>query len=174
MFRNRYIKRKVDTSDARACFICYKPTTSVMVNETPNADFFYICDSHLTDPGFARLDPEYELALKKSEAEQAEIDQLKAEWDAKKQKQAQKNSKKDDSKDDKDSKEKGSSASSTNSVSPPPPPPKTPIGRPTYELNKGVFKLRLGNKRQKMQEKKTKSLLEMPGAFPSAPTHKPK
>lgn len=170
MFRNRYIKRKVDTSDARACFICYRPTASVMVNETPNADFFYICDSHLTDPGFARLDPEYEAALKKSEAEQAEIDQLRAEWDAKKQKQAEKKKNDDSNKDNNESKEKESATHSA----PPPAPPKTPIGRPTYELNKGVFKLRLGAKRQKAQERKTKSLLETPGAFPSAPTHKPK
>lgn len=161
MFRNRYIKRTVDGSDARACFICYKPTISVLTNETPNTDFFFICDTHLSDPGFARLDPEYELQEKKRKEEQAEIDQLKADWEARKANQVNKE------KVEEKNSEKTPQAQPPSSTTPP------PSSRPTYELNKGIFKLRLNAKRQKVQEKKTKSLLEMPGLFPSAPKHKP-
>ena len=36
----------------RACYVCYKPTTTVLATVN-TVDFVYCCDGHLTDPGFA-------------------------------------------------------------------------------------------------------------------------
>lgn len=51
-FPNTYTSRLVASSNSKACSICYKPTTTVLVSSN-NADFFYICSSHLKDKAFA-------------------------------------------------------------------------------------------------------------------------
>ncbi|KAI0604044.1 DUF1742-domain-containing protein, partial [Pyrenophora tritici-repentis] len=48
---NIWHHRRVAENASKACWICYKPTTSVLI--TPNnKDFFYICAGHLSDRGF--------------------------------------------------------------------------------------------------------------------------
>lgn len=155
MFSNRYIQRKVAENDARACFICYRPTTAVMVNEDGNVDFFYACPAHLDDPGFASMDQATQAALKEQERKQQEIDNLRKEWEevqSKKQK------------------------TSDSSAPPLPPPPQNQNSariRRVYELNRGVYNLRLGAKRRVAQERKTQAMLSNPDLFPSAPKHSP-
>ncbi|ODV93717.1 hypothetical protein PACTADRAFT_35468 [Pachysolen tannophilus NRRL Y-2460] len=55
-FPNIYKLRKLAQSDAKSCFICYKPTVSVLVTlkslNYSELDFFYICESHLLDKNF--------------------------------------------------------------------------------------------------------------------------
>ncbi|KAF9146434.1 hypothetical protein BGX30_000056 [Mortierella sp. GBA39] len=49
--RNAYIEKTATTE--RSCFICMKMTTKVLTAKD-GGDFFYICASHLQDPGFAK------------------------------------------------------------------------------------------------------------------------
>ncbi|RCK57923.1 hypothetical protein Cantr_06577 [Candida viswanathii] len=51
-FPNKYQMRQVASSDSKACVICYKPATTVMLAEG-NGDFFYTCQQHLQDDQFA-------------------------------------------------------------------------------------------------------------------------
>lgn len=52
-FPNDYQLRLVSASDAKACLVCYKPTSCVLLlaNKT---DFFYVCESHLKDELFSK------------------------------------------------------------------------------------------------------------------------
>ena len=158
MFSNRYVQRHVAEKDARSCFICYRPTTAVMVNEMPNADFFYACPTHLSDPGFATLDSASQLALAEQAKKIEEVAELKKQWE---EVQAKK-------KDDNNEKPEGAKQRS-----PPEPARPQPTIRKVYELHRSVFNLRLGTKRRVAQEKKTQAMLNNPSLFPSAPTHKP-
>lgn len=78
-----YHRRQVAESDAKACWICYKPSPTVLI--TPdNEDWFHICASHLKDRKFATPQdgptPE-ELAKKKREEElEKEIEAVKKEY----------------------------------------------------------------------------------------------
>ncbi|KAF8983629.1 hypothetical protein BGZ46_009891 [Entomortierella lignicola] len=49
--RNAYLE-KTATAE-RSCFICMKMTTKVLTAKD-GGDFFYVCASHLQDPGFAK------------------------------------------------------------------------------------------------------------------------
>jgi len=111
---NIYYLRRVAPTSAKPCYVCYKPTASCLI--TPdNRDFFYICDGHLKDPGFASpvvSDEEKETARKKDEMAKA-IEEVKKEYEERqKNKKKKKNDKKDDDKksdkkdDDKDEKER--------------------------------------------------------------------
>lgn len=51
-FPNDYQLRLVAESHSKACLVCFKPTTSVLVAAN-SADFFYICPSHLNDETFS-------------------------------------------------------------------------------------------------------------------------
>ncbi|KAI1303763.1 hypothetical protein EDD11_005302 [Mortierella claussenii] len=49
--RNAYLEKTA--TQERSCFICMKMTTKVLTAKD-GGDFFYICPSHLQDPGFAK------------------------------------------------------------------------------------------------------------------------
>lgn len=51
-FPNEYAKRLVGASDGKACVVCFKPTSVVLLSAN-KVDFFYICGSHLKDTSFA-------------------------------------------------------------------------------------------------------------------------
>lgn len=162
MFANKYRKRLVSVSDKKGCFVCYKSSNTVLVNEVPSSDFFYVCASHLTDKGFAielaqpaePLPPK--LPLKPSETEKEtmakEIAALKTEWD----------------------RVKGVKEEEKALVpkEPSPPPLATPTGPVYYELNAHIFKLRIDARKRLTQEKKTRQVLAVQ-AFPSVPNHTP-
>lgn len=98
-----HLRRVADTA-SRACMICYKPSSSVLV--TPDSkDFFYICPSHLKDRNFAVPTEEEAKALeerKKKEEMDKEIETIKAEYEEKLKKKKEKKKGKDGKEDKKD------------------------------------------------------------------------
>ncbi|PKY02202.1 DUF1742-domain-containing protein [Aspergillus campestris IBT 28561] len=101
---NIYHLRRVADTAAKACSICYKPSSCVLI--TPdNKDYFYVCAAHLKDRHFCTpiVDTEGAAAKKKREEEEAlerEIEVVKREYE---EKQRRKNkSKGEDGKEDKD------------------------------------------------------------------------
>ncbi|KAI6708121.1 hypothetical protein JHW43_009355 [Diplocarpon mali] len=69
---NIYTHRKVADTAAKACEICYKPSTSVLV-APENKDFFYVCPAHLKDKGFCNaIIDEVAVAAKKKKEMEAE------------------------------------------------------------------------------------------------------
>lgn len=76
-FPNEYHVRLVADSDAKACTICYRPCTTVLLNEN-QLDFLYTCANHLKDTQFVtpvHLDEFKQLKLKKITLE-TKVDQL--------------------------------------------------------------------------------------------------
>lgn len=182
MFKNRYQARRVADSDGRGCFICHKPTATVLANEIPSADFFYVCPNHLSDPGFAKLDPQIEEQEKEQEKIDAEKRRLKAEWLAKQEREretaANGTSGNDEGNDNDDRKESlaekewhddsqmlslGSNKQAAPSRSSLP---------KIYELNRNIYNLRIMTKRRQAQERRTYELLADPASFPKVPTNK--
>lgn len=51
-FPNEYTARRVADASLRACKVCFKPTTTVLVSLN-QADFFYTCAAHLKDASFS-------------------------------------------------------------------------------------------------------------------------
>lgn len=103
--------RKVADTSAKACIICYKQSTSVLI--TPDSkDFFYICPAHLKDTNFCTPTESEAAAIaerKKKEELDREIAIVKQEYEAKqKEKEKRRKEKKakkeggDDKKADKD------------------------------------------------------------------------
>ncbi|PPR02484.1 hypothetical protein CVT24_002033 [Panaeolus cyanescens] len=103
-FTNLYYKRTTGTP--KACYVCYKPTTTVLATIN-TVDFLYTCPNHLSDPGFATLINEPKAAPTISAEEIAKV---KAEWEEKQKKKAEKEKEKEKEKDskDKDDKDKDS------------------------------------------------------------------
>ncbi|KAJ5176290.1 Protein of unknown function DUF1742 [Penicillium canariense] len=98
---NVYHLRLVADTSAKACLICYKPSTSVMI--TPdNKDFFYVCPAHLQDRHFCSpiVDAEGEAARLKEQKLAEEIENVKKEYEEKQKRK--KDREKASSKDDKD------------------------------------------------------------------------
>jgi len=174
-FTNLYYKRAVGT--AKACYICNKPTTTVLATIN-TVDFIYTCDSHLTDPGFATQVGESTDGVtgggaKKLGLSAEEIAKVKEEWEErqkKKQKekeQTEKEKDKDKEAKDKDEKKDDKSKSSTPkaSTSPTPSPqPSTPTHQ-RYTLHRDIFAMRLAEHRKRRQTTQAKELApRLPGA----------
>lgn len=55
-FPNVYVKKLVKDADSKACFLCHKPSSIVLLTisspEFEFKDFFYVCQSHLADTNF--------------------------------------------------------------------------------------------------------------------------
>lgn len=133
--QNVWHHRKVADNAAKACDICYKPSTSVLI--TPDnkvksfhfsrlyialgrpfsltvvlQDFFYVCPIHLKDSRFCSpiVDTEAEAAKKRKEALDREIERVKKEYEEKmKRKKAKEEEEKKQSEkgDEKDGKNEG-------------------------------------------------------------------
>lgn len=82
-FPNSYATKKVADSDAKPCTICYKPATTVLLNDN-KMDFFYTCDLHLQDEHFATPLPNEEHAelVKSREELEKNLTDLKTKMDA--------------------------------------------------------------------------------------------
>ncbi|KAI2624718.1 VPS4-associated protein 1 [Hypomontagnella submonticulosa] len=108
-FPNIWHHRKVADTSAKACEVCFKPSSSVLV--TPeNKDFFYVCPTHLKDRGFCSpiIDQDAVAAKKKKEMEE-ELERVKKEYEEKQRKKKEKDAKAGkESEKDKDKEEKGS------------------------------------------------------------------
>ncbi|PWY93709.1 DUF1742-domain-containing protein [Aspergillus sclerotioniger CBS 115572] len=181
-----HLRRVADTA-AKACHICYKPSSSVLI--TPdNRDFFYVCPSHLTDHHFCSpiVDTEAAAAKAREEAMAREIEKVKKEYEEKqkrkkdaetekekekekdkKDKDDQSNTKKVDGedkaiekeRDDKieDIKKSGDSSSSDD-------------GPRVFALHKNFYQMRIDRMRNAEIAKRNRQRLQDPSLFPSVPT----
>ncbi|KAB8270012.1 AAA-ATPase Vps4-associated protein 1-domain-containing protein [Aspergillus flavus] len=94
-FQNIYHLRRVADTAAKACYVCHKPSSSVMI--TPdNKDFFYVCPIHLKDRHFCSpiVDTEAEEKKKKEEALAKEIEKVKKEYEERQKKKKDKSKEK--------------------------------------------------------------------------------
>ncbi|KAL1977906.1 hypothetical protein VTN31DRAFT_765 [Thermomyces dupontii] len=97
-FPNVYHLRRVADTASKACFICYKPSSSVLI--TPdNKDWFYVCPVHLQDRNFCSpLDnssgstaaAEAEARRARDEALKLEIEKVKKEYEEKQRRKKEK------------------------------------------------------------------------------------
>lgn len=180
--KNLYHRRLVAESAAKSCWICYKPSSTVLI--TPESDdWFHICVGHLSDRSFATAKDADDLAKKKREAElEAEIEAVKKEYAEKIQKKLDKKKKKDGEKEKEKEAEKEKAAEEAlekeqqdkikqleNEKSGKA--AKTAIDGPrVFELSKQFYQMRLQKKRDAEIAKRTRERLRTPGALPSAPS----
>ncbi|KAF9995341.1 hypothetical protein BGZ79_010963 [Entomortierella chlamydospora] len=83
--RNAYVEKTATTE--RSCFICMKMTTKVLTAKD-GGDFFFVCASHLDDPGFAKGEGFPPVPTAEALAAVAAIKKKKAEAERKKQETA--------------------------------------------------------------------------------------
>ncbi|KAF2745572.1 DUF1742-domain-containing protein [Sporormia fimetaria CBS 119925] len=182
---NTWHHRKVGDNSAKACWICYKPSTSVLI--TPdNKDFFYICVGHLSDRKFCQPDAEEVAAAearKKKEELEKEIEKVKKEYEEKqklkkekrkekeKDKGKDKEEKKKDEEDDKD--EEKAKNEKIEELSKSKDKVQTDIGPRIYTLNKSFYQMRLDRIRNAELAKRNRERISNPSLFPSVPTNDP-
>lgn len=129
--------------------MCYRDTTTVLWNPQ---DWLYICDAHLTDPGFATLvgepAPQPAAGVKLSEDE---LKKIKDEWEAKEKKRKEKE---EASKKTTDATTVASTSTSSTST-PVAAPVVTPAApAPThqkYTLHRHIFTMRLNDLKKRRQ-----------------------
>ncbi|KAJ5438837.1 Protein of unknown function DUF1742 [Penicillium daleae] len=185
---NVYHLRRVTDTSAKACLICYKPSTSVMI--TPdNKDFFYVCPAHLQDRHFCSpiVDAESEAARLKEQKMAEEIEKVKKEYEEKqkRKKEREKQSSKDDKDKEKekkkekdDSKDNDSTNSKTNlekerddkiesiekgTES------KPDSGPRIFALHKTFYQMRIDRLRGIEMAKRNQERMRNPSLFPSVP-----
>jgi len=183
-FPNLYTHRKVAEASAKACDICYKPSTSVLI--TPDKkDFFYVCVGHLKDRYFCTPKIDEEARKKKREQAMAEeTERVKKEYEEKQRKKKEKEERakkekekddKDDKKDDekdKDEEEKKKDRKSSDDDKGDSKEEEEEEPR-VFELKSTFYSQRLLKKRQAEAAKREKERISQPGYFPSVPTDLP-
>jgi len=175
-FENQYYKRTTGTP--KACYVCYKPTTTVLatINTT---DFIYTCDMHLTDPGFSSPVGESSDGADgagKMGLSPEGIAKVKQEWEDQQKRKKEKEAAKKKEKDDKDKadeeKEEGKEGNASDKKASKVPgawsagsstlPPPT---HQRFTLHRDMFALRLSEHRKRRQVAQAKSLApRLPGA----------
>ncbi|KAG6378889.1 AAA-ATPase Vps4-associated protein 1-domain-containing protein [Boletus reticuloceps] len=166
---------------AKACYICYKPTVTVLAT-IDTADFFYTCPTHLTDHGFATRAPDPEPEPKKPSVSPEEIAKVKEEWERKQRQKKDKEGQADgDGKNgaegapkDAEGKEADVATKADSKqekkpvVAQGPSSPEEPTTRPTHEryiVHRDIFALRTADHRRRRQAAQTKNLApRLPGA----------
>ncbi|EPS28682.1 hypothetical protein PDE_03628 [Penicillium oxalicum 114-2] len=180
---NVYHLRRVADTSAKACLICFKPSTSVLI--TPdNKDFFYVCPIHLQDRHFCSpiVDAEKEAARLKEQKMAAEIERVKKEYEEKqkRKKEREKESKKDDKggskeKDNKDSKdakaseekerdEKIDAIKKGNETKP-------DDSQRVFALHKTFYQMRIDRLKSIEMAKRNQERMKNPSLFPSVPSN---
>ncbi|KAI9680537.1 MAG: hypothetical protein M1817_003977 [Caeruleum heppii] len=172
---NRWHLRRVADSAAKACLICLKPTSSVLIT-SDSKDFFYICPAHLKDRGFCIPVVDTEAIEKaKREEKEREIEKVKKEYEEKvrrkeegkkKEKEKEKEgeeAKKDDEKEKKKDSGKESEDKKPSATPPPEEPPRV------FTLHKTFFQQRLDRLRAAEVARRNKERLRNPTTFPSVP-----
>ncbi|KAI0885393.1 DUF1742-domain-containing protein [Annulohypoxylon maeteangense] len=182
-FPNIWNHRKVADTSAKACEVCFKPSTSVLITQE-SKDFFYVCPSHLKDRGFCSpiIDQEAVAAKKKKEMDE-ELERAKKEYEEKQRKKKEKESKsakdsdktkdndeKDTKKDDKKDDPKPDSKDKTDDKTPPKPEEEEPR---VFSLQRTFYQQRLDKKRQIEMAKRNRERLSNPNFFPSVPKNLP-
>ncbi|KAL1304815.1 hypothetical protein AAFC00_003743 [Neodothiora populina] len=178
--------RKVADTAAKACYICYKPSSSVLI--TPdNKDFFYVCPSHLKDTNFCTPTESEATAIaerKKQEELDQEIERVKQEYEAKMKKKEAKRKEKQDKKekedkkgdkesDEKDEKEKEEKIKALTSKSTSETTSSAEVGPRVFALKKHFYQMRLEKMRNAEIAKRNRDRLRNPSLFPSVPSGNP-
>ncbi|EYE97913.1 AAA-ATPase Vps4-associated 1 family protein [Aspergillus ruber CBS 135680] len=185
--QNTWHHRKVADTAAKACFICYKPSNSVLI--TPdNKDFFYICPAHLKDRNFcsAVVDTAGAQAKGKEEALAREIEKVKREYEEKQQRKKEKRKEKKDGEEKKDAdkdKEKDKDAKSDekerdDKIESLKKQEKRQGNTPTddsdsprvFSLHKNFYQMRIDRLRNIEVAKRNRQRLQDPSLFPSVPS----
>lgn len=184
-FPNEYAKRLVGTSDGKACIVCFKPT-SVVLLAANKADFFYVCGSHLKDASFASpVHPEkYNELLEKRKTQEKNLVQAREKvelnkpyaWD-KLVSWGKKDSKKDDKDKEEPSKEtydsmvekleqaKKDLAETNDAIA--------AFDFKTFKLDKDMYKGRVNNHIQAKVRAARQKEMQNPSFFPTAPSGAP-
>lgn len=186
-FTNLYYKRTAGTP--RACYVCYKPTTTVLATVN-TVDFIYVCDGHLTDPGFAAKVGEsgdgVGAGAKKMGLSPEEIAKVKADWEERQARKKEKEKEKSKDKEQEKEKEKNKKESdkaqedkegkSTKDRQESATPPNAGSGsatpQPTHErytLHRDIFALRLAEHRRRRQAAQASALAPRLPQAPKAP-----
>ncbi|KAK9468197.1 VPS4-associated protein 1 [Lipomyces arxii] len=189
-FKNVYHLRRVAEISQKPCTTCYKPTTVVLVSEDGKSDFFYTCQAHLNDKGFASpmVNAAAEAAKARKVALEAEMAKVKKEWEEHlknkktarekraKEKAKDEKAKKDDDEDDRaeDKREKLEHKEQVEKLQ-----DKTAREEEAaekeqriYILNKDIYSIRVNNWRNVQRAKRNAELLRKVG-LPSVPTGDP-
>ena len=77
---NHYRRKLVAQANEKACAICHRPT-SVVLMSVDSKDWFYCCQQHLKDSSFAQ--PIIDQAAEAARLKEIEIKKAKAEYEAK-------------------------------------------------------------------------------------------
>ncbi|GKZ85238.1 hypothetical protein AnigIFM56816_011004 [Aspergillus niger] len=188
-----HLRRVADTA-AKACYICYKPSSSVLI--TPdNRDYFYVCPSHLQDRHFCSpiVDTEAVAAKAKEEAMAREIEKVKKEYeerqqrkknkDAEKEKEKKDDDNKDKEKDDKSATKKGDEEdkkmqkerddkieSIKKSTTSSDDSPRVFALHKYYSLLLNFYQMRIDRMRNAEMARRNRQRLQDPSLFPSVPT----
>lgn len=179
--KNLYHRRLVNQANAKACWICYKPSSTVLI--TPDQDdWFHICPGHLKDRKFAMPQDEVNLAEQKRKEElDKEIEAVKKEFEEKmrkklarrKQKEYEKDEKKEEKKkeetEDKDD-EKAKEEKLKELESKKEPEKASVEGPRIFELHKSFYSMRLQKKRDADAAKRSRDRLKNAGGFPAVPS----
>ncbi|KAN0108130.1 DUF1742 domain containing protein [Hyaloscypha variabilis] len=168
-FPNIYTHRKVADTASKACEICYKPSTSVLVT-ADNKDFFYVCPAHLKDKGFCNpIIDEAAVAAKKKKEMDAEIERVKKEFEEKQKKKKDKEKEKEkekdkDKKDEKKDEKKPEDKKSEEGVA-----PAVDEEPRVFALQKTFYQQRIDKKRNAEIAKRNRERLQNPNLFPQVP-----
>jgi hypothetical protein len=175
--------RRVAEASAKACWICYKPSSSVLI--TPdNKDFFYICPGHLKDRGFCQPDADEAAAAaaaKRKEELEREIEKVKKEYEEKQKRkkekrkdkekakdpESKKNADEEDKQDEKEKDDKIKDLSKSKDET------QADQGPRIYVLNKNFYQMRIDRIRNAEIAKRNQQRLKNPAAFPDVPTGNP-
>lgn len=173
--QNLYHHRRVAPTSAKPCFICQRPSASVLI--TPEQDdFFYACAGHLQDPGFASPvvtgsadDEAGKEKQRRKELLEEEVERLKKEWEEKLKKKGDKDKKMDKKKDKKmdekkdEKKEKKGEKNEEEAKAEP----------KIFTLHRKVYEIRVMRARQQQQARRNYELLKNPNLFPTVPKRDP-
>ncbi|CAL3967560.1 unnamed protein product [Diplocarpon coronariae] len=170
---NIYTHRKVADTAAKACEICYKPSTSVLV-APENKDFFYVCPAHLKDKGFCNaIIDEVAVAAKKKKEMEAEVERVKQEFEEKKKKKLERDMAKDKDKEKdkgKSGEEKTEEKKTTEKKNPQDKTAAAFDEEPrVFALQKTFFQQRVDKKRNAEIAKRSRERLQNPNLFPQVP-----
>lgn len=178
--KNLYFRRLTSQASAKACWICYKPSTTVLI--TPDQDdWFHVCPGHLSDRQFAIAKDEEDVAEKKRKEDlDKEIEAVKKEFEekARKKKKQKASDKKGDKKEEKkkeaDEEEKAEKEKKEKleELEKKKEPEKAePVGPRIFELHKNFYQMRVQKKRDAEMAKRNRERLRAP--FPTVPSGNP-
>ncbi|KAE8150159.1 VPS4-associated protein 1 [Aspergillus avenaceus] len=180
--QNVYHLRRVADTAARSCYICHKPSSSVLI--TPdNKDHFYVCPVHLKDRNFcsAIVDTEDQEKKAKDEALAREIEIVKKEYEEKQKRKKEKEKQKSDesAKDKEGTSEKKEDTNSDDkerdnkieSLQKSAPTASTSDDGPRiFALHKNFYQMRIDRLRNLEAAKRNRQRLQDPSFFPSVPS----